>query len=359
MSKLLVITPVLTGGGSEKMLTEYARLAAESNIDVTLLSTSKCNVVDNHELYPFKIDYLNKEKVMLSFFSLAKYILSLKPDVILVSHLRVSLLIAILKIFRIYKEIIVVRSENLLAKEISYGELPQYYLWVRKFSYFFSDFIISQTHSMSEEIKKHLPSSRKKITILYNFLDSSFCEKKEKRKKGKNNTFVFVGRLSHQKNVGLIIDAIAYLRNKGEYFSVNILGRGPDEEMLKLKVDHLDLNKYVKFLGYQDNSIKYIENSQALLLSSYYEGLPNVMLEALWIGVPVLTTRCFGNEDRYIKNGRTGYICETFQVEEYAELMLRIRNENQKGPWDEVISLLLNDKHKAKSFLKSMVKERA
>ena len=362
MVKLLVVTPFLTGGGAEKMLVEYSRLADELAMDVTLINTSSCNQSDNIEgLYPFKVYCLNKEKVSLSFFLLAKYIVSSKPDIILISHLRVSLLIAIFKVLRVYKGKIIVRSESLIDEAIKNKAIPSYYLLIRRFSYFFSDHIIAQTDRMSKNIANSLANTEKKITVLYNFLSTEFCNQQNKDQLHSHNkalkSFVFVGRLTKGKNIDLILEATAYLKKKGERITVNILGKGPEEHHLKMKAEKLGIEKDINFLGYKNDPRKYVNDSQALLITSYYEGLPNVMLEALWDEVPVIMTRCFGNEDRYIISGETGYICESFDAQEYAELMLLVINNKKKISWEKTASLLLNDKYKAKKFLENFSKD--
>lgn len=357
MAKLFVITPVISGGGAEKMLVEYSRLAAESAVDVTLVVISKHKLTDNTpSLYPFKIHCLNKTKVVLSFVALAKYILAEKPDVVFISHLRIAFLVTFLKILRIHKGKTIVRGECLLNEAVKNKMHPPYYLWIRKFSYFFADHIIAQTDNMSQEIAEAVRNAQKKITVLYNFPSADFFNQKQSSLSNDRelSTFIFVGRLSKEKNIDLILESIAYLNGKNKHVSLNILGLGPEEEKLKAKTSQLDLDQQVNFLGYKNNPKKYIERSQALLITSHHEGLPNVLLEALWNGVPVITTRCFGNEDRYITSGQTGYICDSFAVKDYAKLMNLIVKNKQRGPWESTRSLLLNDRNNAKSFLENL-----
>jgi len=357
MSKLLVITPVLAGGGAEKMLVEYSRLAVESTIDVTLVIISSYKFTDSMKvLYPFKIYCLNKNKVIFSFYSLAKYIFSSKPDVIFISHLRIAFLVTLLKILMIHKGKVIIRGECLLNEAVKNKMHPPYYLWLRKFSYFFADRIVAQTDNMSQEIEGAVRYTEKKVTVLYNFPSVDFLNRKKNTILNDMNSssFIFIGRLSKEKNIDLILESIAYLNNNNKHVNIKILGIGPEEERLKTKASQLGLDNQVEFLGYQESPRKYIENSRALLITSHHEGLPNVMLEALWDGIPVVITRCFGNEDRYIKPGETGYICESFEVKDYAELMWLTVENKPRGPWENIQSLLLNDRNNVKFFLENI-----
>lgn len=103
--------------------------------------------------------------------------------------------------------------------------------------------------------------------------------------------FVAIGRLHTQKNYSLLLDAWARARLAGA--NLQFVGEGPQREMLLEKVKRLGIGDSVEFVGYQRDIAPYLAAAHCLVLSSTYEGLPAVVLEAFSAGCPVMTTDCF------------------------------------------------------------------
>ena len=103
---------------------------------------------------------------------------------------------------------------------------------------------------------------------------------------------VAVGRLTEVKGFDLLIDAAATLpRGLAEIF---ILGEGPARSELAARIANAGVHDRVHLLGFQSNPHAFIARSDALVLSSRFEGLPNVVLEAIALGRPVIATPCPG-----------------------------------------------------------------
>jgi glycosyltransferase involved in cell wall biosynthesis len=100
------------------------------------------------------------------------------------------------------------------------------------------------------------------------------------------------GRLEHVKGFDLLIEAVALL--PGATFMVVILGEGPLEGRLKALVRKLDLEGRIHFAGFQRNPYAWMAKADAFVLSSRYEGFPNVVLEALACSTPVIATPARG-----------------------------------------------------------------
>lgn len=110
-------------------------------------------------------------------------------------------------------------------------------------------------------------------------------------------TFVCVGRLHPQKSYDRLLEACAQLNQLGLNYHVDVLGDGPDKEALLKQAADLNVHN-VHFLGNQSNPYPYILHSDALLLTSIYEGLPTVVLESMILHTPVLTTRVAGVDEQ-------------------------------------------------------------
>lgn len=105
---------------------------------------------------------------------------------------------------------------------------------------------------------------------------------------------VTVGRLHPQKGFDRLIKAIHELRQRRNtpVITLTIVGQGPEHEPLAQLVDKLSLSQQVRFTGFQSNPYPSVRSADLFCLSSRYEGMPNVLVEAMSLGVPVLSTDC-------------------------------------------------------------------
>ena len=101
---------------------------------------------------------------------------------------------------------------------------------------------------------------------------------------------IFVGRLMPQKACDQLIRACALLRKAGVDFSLSIVGDGPLMDKLSGLVDGLELADRITFEGYHSVPLERMEESDILLLPSLHEGMSNVLLEAISIGLPIVAT---------------------------------------------------------------------
>jgi len=102
-----------------------------------------------------------------------------------------------------------------------------------------------------------------------------------------------------------------------------ILGEGKLYKQLKYKAENLNIDDNVHFLGYKNNPYKFLKLSDIFVQTSYYEGLSNAMLEALAMGLPVVTTY---NPDNIIRNGYNGFEVN-HNSKEIAEKIIKLNND--------------------------------
>lgn len=115
-----------------------------------------------------------------------------------------------------------------------------------------------------------------------------------------------VGRLEQQKNFPLLIAACALLRERGRDFNLCLAGRGSLRESLEKFARDAGMEGHVHFAGYQANPYALMARSAVLALSSNHEGNPNVLIEALCVGTPVVATRCPSGPDEILRGGQYG-----------------------------------------------------
>jgi len=127
---------------------------------------------------------------------------------------------------------------------------------------------------------------------------------------------VAAGRLVPQKNMGLMIDALAMVRNRS--IKLTIFGEGPDRGQLAAKISMLGLDRQVELAGYVTDWQDQLREARLFLLSSSFEGFPSVVIEALAAGVPVVATDCSPAIHSILKSEEFGTIVPAGDTEAFA-----------------------------------------
>jgi len=104
-------------------------------------------------------------------------------------------------------------------------------------------------------------------------------------------TLVAIGRLSAEKAFGLLIESFARARGTASEWRLLIAGEGPERAALQARIAALGLQEYVRLAGYLEGAHRLLEHAAGFVMSSFTEGMPLVLLEALQWPVPILATR--------------------------------------------------------------------
>ncbi len=114
----------------------------------------------------------------------------------------------------------------------------------------------------------------------------------------------FVGRLSKEKNLSMVLEAIGLAKSN---WNLTLIGEGEDEGNLRGKAEELGITDRVRFLGWSENPWTLCREAYGLVMASYYEGFPLTAVEALASGMPVISTPVSGIKE-LIKPGETGFL---------------------------------------------------
>ncbi|MBK7643817.1 MAG: glycosyltransferase family 4 protein [Planctomycetes bacterium] len=156
--------------------------------------------------------------------------------------------------------------------------------------------------------------AQERLTLIENAIDT---EEFRRRAPTSGKPFVIgaVGRLSEEKGFGLLIEACERLAAKGREFELRIAGEGPQKDALAAQIAASKFGSRWKLLGFQKDTRALFEGFDLFALSSLREGLPNVVLEAMAMEVPVLATRCGGME-AFAKHGEDAFLVAPGSVDE-------------------------------------------
>lgn len=163
-----------------------------------------------------------------------------------------------------------------------------------RFSYKRADLVLANSYAMQTDLVENF-RIKTPVRVIYNPIDLHFikthiAEQPPFHFEEGVFHFVNVGGFRKEKNHLLLLQAFFILKNLP--CKLVIVGGGVQEDELRQKVDDLDMNDRVIFCGFDTNPFKYVSRSDCFVLSSDVEGFPNVLIESLACGVPVISTDC-------------------------------------------------------------------
>lgn len=188
--------------------------------------------------------------------------------------------------------------------------------FIRNYSHKFSDLTVVLTKKNIDHYVRYLNANPKKMTFIYNPI--AFREKKNPYNV-QSNRIITVGRLSEEKGFDLLVQVAIELSKVNKNWKWDIYGDGPlFNDIKKLIIDN-GLESYV-FLKGTTNRIMEIYNDYSIyVLTSYREGLPLVLLEAKYCGLPIVSFNIDTGPDEIVRDGENGYLISAYDVKTMAD----------------------------------------
>ena len=168
---------------------------------------------------------------------------------------------------------------------------------------------------------------QKKSSVLFNVMDfDNILRKANQDRNSYPYDLVYVGRLSYQKNPQRMMRLFEEIIKEKPDVKIAVVGTGEFEQECKDFSQTNSLNQNIEFLGFQENPLKILKDSKAMVMTSRFEGTPMTALEAMALGVPIVSTPTDGMND-LITNGVNGYLSDDdFALKR--ELLKIIQDEN-------------------------------
>jgi glycosyltransferase involved in cell wall biosynthesis len=312
--RFAIFAPNMAGGGAERAALQLANgLAARGYpTDLVLSSavgprmpeiTDDVNVVD-----------LGAKRVLTGIPALVRYLRDSQPYamVSVLDHANIAAIWA-RRLAGRPGHLAVVEQNNLTSaaghgKSLRDRILPK----VVNLFYPWADRVVAVSAGVQEDLRTHAVSvPHDKFRVIYNPIVTDDIPKRagapvdHRWFENGENVFVAAGRLRPQKDFPMLIRAFHELRSQ-RAAKLLILGDGPDRRDLEAFIRELDLEDDVDLYGYTENPYAFFSRATAFVLSSRWEGLPTVLVEALSCGAPVIATDCPNGPSEILADGKYG-----------------------------------------------------
>ena len=314
--KIIFYIPSIEGAGVEKNLYLLIKYLPNQIGKIYIVTANK---KDNNSKYIKYIcpnsNYWNKKnrtlKNMICLYLLIKNFWSSK-GIILSFQSNISSII----ISKILRFKVLIRLNTSLKKYVN-SFLKRI---IFKFFYSLSDIIIVN----SKSFQKELNDFNLKSYLIHNLNN---YEKRRKKlnffKKFKGLKILNIGRLTDQKDQMTLVKSLEILKKKNLNFRCVIIGGGAFKDVLLDEIKRVNLRKNIKLIGFKNHAEQYLSQSDIFVLSSKYEGLPNVLIESQKYGVPIISSNCPTGPNEILMNGKLG---ELFPVGNYSVLASKLLN---------------------------------
>jgi glycosyltransferase involved in cell wall biosynthesis len=262
---------------------------------------------------------------------LERYLLEERPDVLMATTDIPNLIALWAAWLAKVKTRLIIRQANTLTNYVNmapskfHRKLPS---MIRQW-YHMADGIISVSRGVADDLSRVAAISQERISIIYNPINLERIAKSATQEfdnpwfqPGQPPVLVAVGSLHPQKDYPTLLRAFVRVRTERNIRLV-ILGEGSERKSLEALIEELGVVDDVQLLGFQKNPYTYMSRAAVFVLSSIYEGFPNVLLEALACGCPIISTDCPNGPAELLDRGRFGLLVPVGDDAAFAEAILR------------------------------------
>lgn len=328
-------------GGSERVATSIANgLCNEFN--VSILSRGNPSQPNAYELNPCVNSIKFTGNILLFLKSIKKHIKKEKPDLVVIhtmSKLTPLLLLSNLKAKSIWS-----------LEHTSFEFHPRLFKIIRKIKYNKLDNILVLTQAQKDiyhKLNHHL-----NVMVMPNPSPFPISNKKYDLS---SRTVVSIGSLEYHKGFDLLIDSWAMIYKNHPEWSLHIYGEGSEKKNLELKVKKLGIDN-IKFKGQTTEACDVYDKASFYVLSSRYEGLPMVLIEAQARGLPLISFECQSGPAEIIENNVNGILVPSNNTNKLTEAIeLLINNSNTRSDMSDQ-NKFIAEKFLLPTIIKSWVK---
>ncbi len=318
--KLAIFLPDLSGGGAERTMLNLAQGIARRGYDVDLvLSQADGAYLDDVPDSVRLVDLgggrvANNAKTLRSFPALVRYLRRERPDAMLAALTQANVTALCARRIARRPRRVVINEQNTLSflAKNSPHDMERWYPTFARFAYRWADCVVGVSQGVVDDLVKNVGISSNKTDVIFNPGITEEVRSKAKApldhpwfQPGQPPVILSVGRLDPQKDYGTLLEAFKLVRKKRSA-RLLILGEGDERQALESMIQKLGFAEDVSLPGFVDNPYAYMSRASVYVLSSRWEGLPTVLVEALYCGAPLVATDCPSGPHEILEGGKFG-----------------------------------------------------
>ncbi|MEQ1917812.1 MAG: glycosyltransferase [Elusimicrobiota bacterium] len=334
--------PSLMGGGVERVLLRLAIGFAERGCKVDLVVAKAQRSAEGSYLAQVpenvRVVDLGHSRILLSLPGFVAYLRREKPDALLSGMEHVNLITIWAKLLAGVDTRVVIGVHNTesVCREGSAFKRRLIRASLKRF-WRYADGIVAVSKGVADDYAPYMDIPREAIRVIYNpaiapAIAQQACAEPRHPWFVEKTTplIVSAGRLTTAKNHRILIQAMTAVHAQTGARLV-IIGEGPERARLTAQINLAGLEKAVDMPGFSDNPFSYMKHADAFVLCSAWEGLPTVLIEALYLGTPVVSTECPSGPAEILEGGKWGRLVPVDDAGALAQAIVETLRKPQRN----------------------------
>lgn len=325
---ILFLIPSLRGGGAERVmvtLLQHVNRARFKPVLAVVDSTDSVYLADVPE--DVQVIHLNSSRVRYAIPRVMRLIWQMKPDVVLSTLGHLNLALAMVRPFLPSRTLFVAREATIVSQNVMAHRPEFVWRWLYRKFYSNHDILVCQSRHMRDDLVSSFCVPADRTVVINNPVDLPKIRHKAALAaapwpwpaQAGRTRLLAAGRLSAEKGFDILIRAMELIADPGVCLA--IIGDGPLRQKLQDQIARAGLLDRVHLLGFQANPYSWFRSADALVISSRYEGFPNVVLESLACGTPVIGLPGAGGTREILENVPECLLAADMTAEALAEAL--------------------------------------
>ena len=324
VKKIAIFSADLGLGGTQRVLASLSNGLCDNDFEVDLLLVEKKGEYLKELNEKVNVVDLNSSRSTFSFLKLCKYLIVSRPKFCISSMDHLHIILCLANFVTLSKSTLFFRQPS--SASGSYKRSKSHQTLIKKLQYTLLKLILPLAYS-SKSLKAIIVPSREvkedyvnffdidpsKIVIIPNLIDTEFVRKGAESKDNlfpNNKPFIIsLARFSPEKDYETLIEAFKKVRKRRDV-NLLLLGEGPERKQIVKMISEENLSQYILAPGFIDNPFSLLASASVFVLSSFEEGMPNALLQALCLGVPSISTDCNYGPREILNKGLLGALVE-------------------------------------------------
>lgn len=325
--KIAFVIPSFSSGGAERVVSNLANfLITEYEVHIiTLNKTEPFYPLDNKIVLHHCVDDIKPSNSIFTAIKSNWFLTKTIAEIVktnkiqlLIGFMTTSNILSIIS-GRLLQIPVIISERNNPSKEST----PRIWRILRRLIYRFANYTVVQTEPIKQYYNKSIQESR--LTIIPNPIYMDLSMKNIIGNGDSEKIILNVGRLSPQKAQDILIKAFAKTDNNG--WKLIIAGEGEDRSKLEGLINELEIQHKIELAGRIKNISDMYSRAKIFAFSSLYEGFPNALIEAMYFGLPCISTDCPTGPSELISNGENGFLVPMNDVDSMADKLGILMND--------------------------------